>query len=615
MLFLGLAVLLAGTLAHWATYYSFDDGKIYMRLKNDEIVALNFSVSGFLDSDHHLTYSETQLNLNDGQLISSLVSSPKNSTLFLHGSTLFALLPSTDSLLDYDVCGDGIFRLVKYNSQLSSWDAATTNMTFSNVNDLSYYEDASIFTDGHSDSVFIYGGRCASTGEPTNRLLSLNMDTFSFSNISTSTQPQPFYGASSQWAPNPQNSLVIGGKASGGWLNMYQLATWNFDSGWLFQQVQKNDTSTVHSRINHLVLPVFSPLKDNSSQTFSNDYRPLSLIVIGGDSSDGPADPDMAEIIIDHNNWSWRTLYTTLDTLDIMGAAIVFNTLVVVNGLSISDKRDNDGSGHYHVNLYDVAEGFRKVSDLQSNTKKISSPDTSSKSSSSVTQKAVIGTLVPVAALAIAAAAGLFIWKKKAAKHDDNSSLYESMEYQLGHYRTASDQFMPTGAPKLSTDSGSTISEASINSWVKKKHEYETKRHSMIKRNSFLCSNETLDGVLLEKDEESDHSIATHPRTLDPQPPSPARVNELKQFHSYSHSPPTLPLIKKGRRHEGNYTNLAVLQKDSPFRHEDDDKSFDEQMDVQVLVSSKRKSVLRVVNPDVATISDEDLIRQRTPSK
>lgn len=46
----------------------------------------------------------------------------------------------------------------------------------------------------------------------------------------------------------------------------------------------------------------------------------------------------------------------------------------------------------------------------------------------------------------------------------------------------------------------------------------------------------------------------------------------------------------------------------------DDSSSCDEAMDVQVLVSSKRKSVLRVVNPDQQS-QDSNSIRQRTPSE
>jgi len=45
-----------------------------------------------------------------------------------------------------------------------------------------------------------------------------------------------------------------------------------------------------------------------------------------------------------------------------------------------------------------------------------------------------------------------------------------------------------------------------------------------------------------------------------------------------------------------------------------DTESPDENMDVQVLVSSKRKSVLRVMNPDMEALAQEGM-RLRNPSK
>lgn len=55
-------------------------------------------------------------------------------------------------------------------------------------------------------------------------------------------------------------------------------------------------------------------------------------------------------------------------------------------------------------------------------------------------------------------------------------------------------------------------------------------------------------------------------------------------------------------------------KKNNEDEDEDDDKSFDDNVDVQVLVSSKRRSVLRVVNPDLETVAEEESLRQRIPS-
>ncbi|RKP28551.1 hypothetical protein METBISCDRAFT_2482, partial [Metschnikowia bicuspidata] len=141
---------------------------------------------------------------------------------------------------------------------------------------------ATYFVAPDSPVVYVYGGTCSS-GFISSRLLSFDMDTLTFYNVTTTTRTQPFYGAVSMWAPKPQSSVVVGGKSPAGWLNMYQLATWSFQSRWLFQEAAKDENSTVDSRCSPLVLPVFTYTEVSSAAEFLSSYSPTSALIVGGE--------------------------------------------------------------------------------------------------------------------------------------------------------------------------------------------------------------------------------------------------------------------------------------------------------------------------------------------
>lgn len=620
--------------AQWGTYYSFSDGRIYMRLTNNDMVALNFSITGFDNLDKYSHYSLADVNLQQSQVVSTLSLPPANSSVFLYNSELYAFTSSVQEI-QYDVCGDGVLQLLKYDSLHNTWVAASDNLTFSDVDNISYYAESSYLVTDEYSTIYIYGGRCSS-GDVTNRMLSFDMDTMTFANISTSTKPQPFYGASSLWAPNPQNLLVIGGKASTGWINMYQLATWNFQSGWLFELAKQSDASTTRSRTNPLVLPVFAPLSDNSTSTFTNNYKVNSVLTIGGDTSGGSLS-GWEMLSLSSNEWTWAALNTSVDARDVLGAAVIFDTLVVVNGSSLSTR---DISSSYTLSLYNITSLLEPVTDIKSNT--IAAKQSPSGSSSSTTVKAVVGVLVPLAALSLVAVGVLYYLKRRSS--NDKSDLH-TVDYPLGHFRTALDNsydpLRPHALYKNNNETASTLEVGSIDSWVRKRQEYDAKRLRTIKRHSYLASNETLNGHLIDRSEQpeidddgsldelggsrssregrlsgetGDREAADRDgRDIAAQEMSQVGTySPMKKLHksfSYSHTPPHLPKIKKSRLDPG-YIDLGemVLTEENI----DDSDSFDEDMDVQVLVSSKRKSVLRVMNPDK---EDSVEIRLRAPSK
>lgn len=588
--FFALALCFTAALAQWGTFYAFGDGQIYMHLKNNDLISLNFSITGFSNLDQYSSYSEDEINISNNQKVTLLRLPPTNSSVFLYHSDLYAFTAG-DRNSEFDLCGNGVFQLLKYDSNLDSWGSAGDNMTFSGVNDVSFYT-RSTYLVGDSSTVYIYGGDCSGTA--TSRMLSFDMESFSFSNISTSTKPTAFYGASSLWAPNPQNLLVIGGRANLGWISMLQMASWNFNSGWLFSLAKQN--GTIESRVEPLALPVFSALSDNSTTTFANDYKPSAVLLLGGENGDS-ADPEWAKLSLHTNEWSWEALTTALDLDEVLGAATIFNTLVIVN--SSSSKRDTS----YLLNLYDISNNFEIVSSLKSalSTK----PSSSLSSGTTITQKALIGTLVPLAAIALVAALGMFLWKRKMKAEDE--SVFEG-DYQLGHFRTALEphysSIQPAALYHHHNDTGSTLEVASMESWVRKRQEFDTKRRTLI-RHSFLASNETLNQAEVEEDRKELLPLAP------PKAAFPTRMSHLTKSFSYSHTPPSLPFVKRRAKHDPSYIGLEDLEFTEENIDEPETSSLDEEMDVQVLVSSKRKSVLRIVNPDV---SGEEEIRQRTPS-
>lgn len=595
--------------ASWNTFYSFLDGKVYLQLTNNDLVALNFSITGFDSISGGYLLSE--INLQDGQSVSLLTGPPTNSLVFLYDSTLYAFAGSTDTTSDYDVCGDGVFQLVQYDSASDSWVSLADNMTFSDVADVSFYQDSAYLVSPLSSSIYIYGGRCSSSGTVTNRLLSFDMDTKSFANITTSTKPAAFYGAASLWAPNPQNSLVIGGKAAQGWLSMSQLAEWNFDLGWLSQTVSSN-SSLVLLRINALALPVFEPLSDSSTATFVKSYQPSAVVVVGGDLS-ALASPQWAKLALNSNEWTWSSLDTSIDVADVLGAAVIFDTLVVINLTSVK----RDGASAYLVSLYDLLDNFAAVLDVRSSTQNSTS---TTSTGTTTTTKVLVGTLVPLAAIAVVVAAGFMWWKRKLQK-DEPGSILEPDDYQLGHFRTASEQpYSLLGANPLNyihdNDSASTLDAASMDSWVRKRQEYDAKRFRTLKRHSFLALNETLNSHLEVSDEPPALPSPPQPEMVEVDMGSPnderavpPRVSVLCKSFSYSHTPPALPMLRKKSRLDPGFLDAGDLGH-TPEYVEVSDESCDEDMDVQVLVSSKRKLVLRVVNPDEA-----ESVRQRTPSQ
>lgn len=579
-----------------------------MRLKNDNLVALNVFLYG----------SNLELQtLNQNTQLETLPSPPKNSSLFIYSSNLYAFQANTLSPSRSQLCSDGSFQLYMLNSTSKSWTLFAP-VSFSGVLDTSFYRDALYLVAPGSSSVYIYGGLCSS-GAITDRLLSFNMETKTFYNVSTSTRPKAFYGAVSLWIPSTQSLVIIGGKSPMGWLNMHQLATWNFQSGWLFQEASHSGQNSVDSRTSPLVLPIFSPSAATSAQEFLNYYSPTSALVIGGQGHT-TLQNEWAEVSFGSPKWSWTRFQPSIDELKLMGGFVVFHTFVAVYS---STKRD----GSYTLSLYDLSDNFRPISDLKSSQ---ALQESSQPSNSNKTVKILMGVLVPLAILAIIAAVVMYLWRQKVSTNEQQS-IIEAIDYQFGHFRNALDrpyslsENLPLDLYAINdNDTASTLETNSINLWVRKRQAYDAKRNSGELRQSFLASNETLNSsgytTLNEQISDKLHSDNASNETLNLKTPASLPVHFLeaaikRRLEDASAAPrlAQLKTVSFAIRTPGLPISRNKYVLDLGLKSCDNHaecESVETDMDVQVLVSSKRKSTLRVMNPD----QENDTIRQRQSS-
>lgn len=620
----------------WNTLYSLTNGKIYLHLKNNDLISLNFSISGFDNLHSNSHYLTSDIDYSNDQKINKLASPPENSTLTLINDDLYAFLGNTDSQDDkYDTCGEGVLSLQKYDSDLNDWKELDQDLDFDDVNDSSYYRYATYFsTPTNNNTIYLYGGYCDSNSEVTNRLLSLDLNTFKFSNITTTTKPQSFYGASNLLAPNPQTQLVIGGESDNSWLNMYQLATWNFESGWSFKQIESSTSgNTINSRKFSLSLPIFKQLSDNKIDTISNHYNVEEVLVIGGEVSNSKANPIFSKLSIDSNYWYWNTINDTdLDYDEILGAATIFNTLVIINSTSDSSKSKRGESDSYSINLYDTSN-LKSVDSLKENTTSKSKSTTTSNKKNSVKKKAILGTVLPVTAIGFAVVAGLLILNRRKRKR--NNDELETIDYQFGNYfdqqsfnRLEADGYQShsrniseftthhqhkninsspntdlsddytykkirnshtlhpnehhSGLYKHENETNSTIDVASIDSWFKKRQEFDENRLKTIKRNSYLASNETLSNessIPRTLNELQVPSTILTPKNLisdedpfidDEQPPQEQQLQEQPQqessplstkTHPYQQLSQTNQLSKASNEPNNTSSNAGVVNK------------------------------------------------------
>lgn len=619
---------------NWNTLYSYKDGKIYLHLKDNGLIALNFSIAGFQGNDHLQIH-----NLHNGENVESLESPPEGTDLALIENDLYGFhAKSEEGRSEKDNCGGGIITLIKYDTQSNSWK--DVEVSHDDVDDASFYAHSVYMSDPASKQVYIYGGQCNKTGSVNNRLISFDLDKHSFFNLTTEIQPQPFYGASSVLAPNAQTQLLLGGRTSLAWLGMYQLATWKFEGGWTFNSVSKDNKVQVHSREFALSLPIFDPINNTTLPSFMENFSVKEVLLLGGESSKSTLSLPIAKLKTNSSVWSWETLEEKdIHYDEILGACTLFNTLAIINSTSESSNKKRGNPG-YTINLLDT-DSLQPVKNVKSNMKNFSKKKSNN---STVKKKAIMGTVIPVSViLLLVTAVCVFIYVRKRNQLKDKDSMVS--QYQKEKSYDQSSLLSQLGAIEnpFRGDSKSTLDADSMNSWVKKRQQYDESRAKFY-RHSFHNSNETLSNSISSSekisekhdhfDDEMDLTMSDHIRDSPSYLAASRSLSRLKRsfpIPNVSHSQNKSDYVPV--RSKSSKTALTRLSLKNSMRRipelkllpdsrntsaaldstfdSNSDVSFDEDIEAQVLVSSKRRSVLKVTNPDSSSAS----ISEQTSSK
>jgi len=629
----------------WDTAYSPSYPNAYLKLTNNEILQISNNQS-----------------YNYGDSISNIISPPTkdNYSITIANGDLYAFYKGGSSSNDS-------MTISIYDEKKNKWESIDYDTTLSNNTNLQYFEQSTIMTspDKDYDSIYIYGGLYNDT--ISNRIIQFNPHSKTLNSIITSISPTGFYGSSNAIIDSQGvSNLLIGGKASSGWVSMFQIALWEYQS-WTFKTVSSASFS-VNSRVNPLVLSVFKDDETDAS----------NVLVLGGILGNNWASPYVLNLnLTDEWNWKDVTKEAGFDVQKIMGAVVFNSTLITINNNSNKKKRSDSG---YSINLYDT-DTLKKVDKFDSayqasgkasssssekelsssmssasessriSSSQISSASTSAASASSSAHSAasssilaftsstgnstskgssytrviVPAVVVPVVGITLLSIIAFFIYKKYF-KEDEAESISDSDSDHPDFYKEVNQ-----------------IDNQSISSWNQKRNEYESRRYSeqqypqltptrlplYTSNTSPIISNRTsptqqqrspnnrqsLDFTfdnthiakkfkrLSQQNKPSLQQSRSHGPFANPE--DYADKQELSPMSNYANKSRVSLISSKGDTESsksdevipGVGTNGSVGDEE-----EDQIDRFLGNRDVQVLVSSKRRSKLRITNPDLESL-------------
>jgi hypothetical protein len=574
---LALLAFVGVSLASWDTLYSPSDNKVFLKLTTDEIIQLG-------------RYER----MASGDSVGEVISSPTAGE--------YALALANGDL--YAFFGDGTTPLSVSKLNGTNWTSVEYSTTLQN--DKHFFNASTLMTSYDEDSgkemVYSYGGRFNDT--VTNRLLEFNPIKNTLNSIITSISPTAFYGASNTVLDKESKAnILVGGRASSGWVSMFQVALWEYKS-WTFKTV-KEASFNVNSRVNPLLLSVFG-----------DDDSVDSVLVIGGSLADSMATPYVMSLNLT-DNWHWQNITGIGDFQvdECLGAVVIGDVLISI--ASSGKKRDSP----YQVKLFEVG-GMKSVDILQYTASSMASSLSSSEfssslssaslsSSNSVSSIASLGSsvitytpssqipsassaslspessLVPVkrshsATIAIAVVVpvlsfvliGILCWLYR--KFTNNNEITSNSDSDSEYYKAIS-----------------IFDTASISSWTLRRNEYQ--RHiegsplnSLPKRSA-----ENVEASPLKK-LKSIYMSPRHNRLSGPF----AEPEDYEDRHELS------PMTHSNR----SRVSLTSSQRTLDSSDEKKIDEFFQERDVQVLVSTKRRSILRIMNPDLESLQSSDEI-------
>lgn len=624
-------------LAAWSTQYTDTNDVAYLSLRNNKVL---------------------KVLKTDVKAIETLPDPPTNSTIVLgNENTLYAFYGTS-------FCKPII--IVQYSETDNKWVNVTLTGKTPNYLTQSIYMASPtselIYIYGGrnmsescqspyiSDPSTIYDNRISYV--VSSEIKAFNTTSGSFIEIETASSPTSMFAAGVMRMTGSSSSLLIGGKAQNGWIGMNQLALWEYSS-WTFISTSKS--SFVDSRTNPLVLPLKSAA-GNPKSTATN-----STLVLGGRVNSHQSLPYAVGLDLDPDDgWTWNSdLNQTLisSSSDILGAVTFDNTLITISPKDLN-KRDDDNVdysiGYFDVSTWEEASSYSPTdtdedadtatseSGTASATSTIHASSTATaeaKEESSQTMttggKIALSTVLPVGFMAIGAAAvAVFYYRKKRVKKDLLPAPRPlSLSPYLGSGSSYEHQML----------NGEHSDSKSIKSWTEKRRLYdEHEKFQHQQQNQYGASISPQPYLSLRPSsvhtrENSDLGyISVGEGTTDPydnpfytvhedmapltdmdQRAKPSRANTMRAASA------SLVNYFRGRRTASSATApvtsmrspsaMSMTQDISQIHFEDslreagitadDGDEFFNGRDVQVLVSSKRRSRLRVTNPDPDTPS------------
>lgn len=245
----------------------------------------------------------------------------------------------------------------------------------------------------------------------SNKIHVFNTTNLTFATTTTATSPAPMFAAGLVRL-SQQNSLLIGGKSQAGWIGMNQLAIWRYSS-WDF--VSTSQAVQIDSRTNPLVLPLTNGSAQQvtsaivlGGQINARAAEPYAISLNLSDSTGWTWNSQLDQSLIDGPDQivGAVTFENTLITYSDASAGL----------LTGDNKRRRSSSGtDYAVNYYNALEWTKTTGYTPPPTATATATATPTADSSNLSTggKIALSTVLPVSALVAALAGVGFLFYRK----------------------------------------------------------------------------------------------------------------------------------------------------------------------------------------------------------
>ncbi|KAG0686666.1 hypothetical protein C6P40_003613, partial [Pichia californica] len=326
-------------------------------------------------------------------------------------------------------------------------------------------------------------------------MIRLDTNSWTTSLAISQVQPSPFYKSSSLQINSNTQALFGGITSQNKMVSMMEIPVWQYNSWAERPAITTLSTETIEERTGSLMLPVFSQFNDfTSNQTLTN-FEVSSVFMMGGKTSENnDAFPQFASLNVSTNIWQWQDLSNTVSlannnnskllSLDsIIAAGMIYDTLITIkNSSSKSNFSKRSTDLDYIIHLYN-STSLESVSSID--YKYSSSSSTVlivSHSSKSLT--IALSVIIPILVIIILACLLAWLYKRYKKKKEDERHEKEVKEivdfYEHQHKQLSELTFSSYDSDYKSNGSDYNFENSddqSLNSWRKKRHDFEQQKN------------------------------------------------------------------------------------------------------------------------------------------